>query len=45
MAAVKWGAKKCQGHVKSAAIRRALKREVEKKTRQAARQSIRKEVE
>jgi len=43
MARIKWGEKKCQGHVKYAKVRKPWKRSVEKKTRQAAKRALRRE--
>ena len=43
MAQIKWGEKKCQGHVKKAKSRRPWKRSVEKKTRQKAKRELARE--
>jgi hypothetical protein len=44
MARIKWGPKKCDGHVNKAAKRRRMKRAHETKTRQAAKKALRREL-
>lgn len=44
MARIKWGPKKMDGHVTNAAARRHMKRVHEKRTRQAAKREIRREM-
>ena len=44
MAAIRWGHKKMQGHVKYAKARRPWKRSVEKKTRQQAKRDMRRTI-
>lgn len=43
MARIKWGTKKRDGHVNNAAKRKRMKRAHERKTRQAAKKSLRQE--